>query len=230
MPNENEQKLIALVIKWTNHFKWREDFLKWQEQRIWQEKHQEKTINFLEKFIPDLKKKKILDLGSGMGGFLVAMQQTGYDIQGLEPNSDYCEITGLRGKRYGLKVRVVNGFGEKIPFSKDFFDLIFCNDVLEHGQNPREVLRESHRVLRAGGQMYVTVISRFGFRDPHYHLRFVNWLPRPWAEKYIIWRGKTKDDSLHHQDNQKLSAMHYFTFGGFQKMAEETIEAFNSLI
>ena len=220
MQSENEQKLKDLIIKWTNHFSWRKDFLKWREQRLWQEKHQDKTIIFLEKFIPDLKKKRILDLGSGMGGFLVAMQKIGYDIQGIEPNPDYCEITKLRGKRYDLEARVVNASGEKMPFFENSFDFIFCNDVLEHCKNPRQLLTEVYRTLKTGDKAYVTVINRFGFKDPHYHLRFVNWLPRILAERYITWRGKTKKEPLY-RDKQKLSEMHYFTFKGFKKMAKE---------
>lgn len=220
MQNKNEQKLRALIIKWTNHFKWRKDFLKWREGRIWQEKHQEKVINFLEKFTPDLKRKRILDLGSGMGGFLVAMQKKGYDIQGLDPNPDYCEITKLRGKRYDLDIKVVNSFGERMLFPDKSFDFIYCNDVLEHCQNPPRVLEESHRVLKHGGQMYLTVINRFGFKDPHYHLRFINWIPRPLAEKYIIYREKSKENSLF-EDRQKLSEMHYFTFNQFKRMADK---------
>ena len=100
MQNENEQKLRDLVVKLTESFSWRKDFSEWQKGRIWQENYQENIINFLERFIPDLKNKKMLDLGCGMGGFLVAMKRKGYDIQGLDPNPDYCEITKLRGKRY----------------------------------------------------------------------------------------------------------------------------------
>lgn len=220
MKNDNEKKLKELIIKWTSHSKWREDFLKWQEGRIWQEKYREKIINFLEKFIPELKRKKILDLGSGMGGFLVAMVKKGYDGIGLEPNSDYCKITKLRGKRYGLNVKTVKAPGEKIPFKNEVFDFIYCNDVLEHSESPEEILREGYRILKPASQMYVTVINRFGFRDPHYRLRFINWLPRAIVEKYLIWRKKTKENSFC-QDRQKLSEMHYFTFSQFKKMANK---------
>lgn len=215
---QNEEKLRELVLKWTNQFKWRKDFLKWQEERIWQEKYQERIINFLERFIPDLKNKKILDLGCGMGGFLVAMKKRGYDIEGLEPNPDYREIALLRGKRYGLEIKVTAGFGEKMPFPNNTFDFIFCNNVLEHCENPIETLKESYRILRKDGQMYVTVINRFGFEDPHYHLRFINWMPRILGEYLIKIRGLPKENLA---GRQKLSDMHYFTYWQFQNLAKK---------
>lgn len=218
MQNENEEKLRELVIKWTNQFKWRKDFLKWQEERIWQEKYQDKIIDFLEKFIPDLKNKKILDLGCGMGGFLVAMKKRGYDIEGLEPNSDYRKIAILRGKRYGLEIKVTAGFGEKMPFPNNSFDFIFCNNVLEHCENPIEILKESYRILKPDGQIYVTVINRLGFKDSHYHLRFINWMPRILGEYIIKMRGLQKENLA---GRQKLSDMHYFTYWQFQNLAKK---------
>jgi ubiquinone/menaquinone biosynthesis C-methylase UbiE len=219
MQAENESKLRKLVVKWTEFFRWRKDFLKWREERIWQEKYQGKTINFLEKFIPDLKNKKILDLGCGMGGFLVAMKRREYDIQGLEPNPDYCEITKLRGKRYNLEVEVINGFGEKMPFEDHSFNFIYCNDVLEHCEDPEELLKESYRLLKPKGQMYVTVINRFGFKDPHYHLRFINWLPRFLGEIIIKLKGFQREDST--AGKQKLSNMHYFIYWQFKNLTKK---------
>ena len=220
MQNENEQKLRDLVVKLTKPFKWRKDFLEWQKYRIWQENHQKKIINFLEKFIPDLKNKKILDLGCGMGGFLVAMQQKGYNIQGIDPNPDYCEITRLRAERYNLEANIINGYGEKMPFAENSFDFIYCNDVLEHCEDPLEVLKESRRVLKPSDQMYVTVINRFGFKDPHYHLKFINWMPRSLGELIIRLKRIQKENSL--AGRQKLSNMHYFSYWQFCKMAEST--------
>lgn len=219
MQNENELKLSELVVKWNSHFKRRKIFLKWQNERIWHEKYQGKTINFLEKFIPELKSEKILDIGSGMGGFLVAMKLKGYDISGIEPNSDYVEIAKLRAARYGISADIYGNSGEKMPFPNDSIDLIHCNDVLEHCENPRRLLEESFRILKKGGRMHITAINRFGFNDVHYHLKFINWMPRLFGEIIIKLRGIEKENSK--AGMQKLSSMHYFTVWQFKKLAEE---------
>ena len=107
-----------------------------------------------------------------------------------------------------------------MPFAGDSFDFIYCNHVLEHTRNPSEVLDESVRVLTARGQMYATVVNRIAFRDPHYHLRLVNWMPRPLGEKYIKWRGRSEKNPLA-KDRQRLSEMHYFTFDRIETMAAQ---------
>ncbi len=44
-----------------------------------------------------------------------------------------------------------------IPREDGFFDVIFCNAVLEHVKNPEEVIAEFARVCRPGGLLYLAV-------------------------------------------------------------------------
>lgn len=44
-----------------------------------------------------------------------------------------------------------------IPVDDDFFDTIICNAVLEHVENPEEVLGEFSRVCKPGGVLYLCV-------------------------------------------------------------------------
>ena len=45
----------------------------------------------------------------------------------------------------------------EIPVDDDFFDAIICNAVLEHVENPEQVLAEFGRVVRPGGVLYLCV-------------------------------------------------------------------------
>jgi SAM-dependent methyltransferase len=45
----------------------------------------------------------------------------------------------------------------RIPVAADFFDAIICNAVLEHVENPEEVLTEFQRVCKPGGILYLCV-------------------------------------------------------------------------
>lgn len=180
-------------------------------------------ISFFEKIIPNLKEKKILDLGCGRGEFLTAMKSKGYDIIGVEPDPYKDEAIEKNKKDNAIDVEVLKVPGEAMPFQPGTFDFIYCNDVLEHCKDPRRLLGEIHRVLKPGGQVYLTAINRFGFKDPHFHLNFLNWMPRWLGERYIILRGKSKIPipGRIKESRYKLSDMHYFTFNAFKKMARE---------
>jgi SAM-dependent methyltransferase len=44
-----------------------------------------------------------------------------------------------------------------IPVKDGHFDVVFCNAVLEHVEDPRACVFEFHRVLRSGGYLYLCV-------------------------------------------------------------------------
>jgi SAM-dependent methyltransferase len=213
-----ERQLTALIDRWTAHMRWRKGFDRWREDRLWQEDTQAKRLRALEREIGALRDARVLDIGSGMGGFLVAAARNGARAAGLEPNGDYCAITRLRAARYGLPPSVVRGFGERLPFASGAFDAVLAQDILEHVRDPMAVLDEIRRVLKPEGVALVTVINRFAWRDPHYHLPALNWLPRPLAEWIVARAGRAKRGARF-ADNQRLSDMYYDTFTGFVRRA-----------
>ncbi len=219
-PEQIEAALAALIDPWLEHMRWRADLAEWRERRIHQERYQGEKVARVHDCLGPPAGRHILDLGAGMGGFAVALAREGARAVALEFNAAYCRIIRLRGRRYDLDMPVARGMGEALPFPEGTFDLVCAWDVLEHVQEPRALLREAHRVLRPDGAFLLTVINRRAFRDPHYHLPLLNWLPRPWAEAWIrrAHRGKAGAALA---DRQALSEMHYFTFPAFRRLAEQ---------
>ena len=215
---EREAELAARVDHWLAHMTWRPDFKRWREGRIWQERQQDERLRLIERYGGALPGRRILDLGSGMGGTSVALALAGAVPLAFEYNRAYCDIIRLRAGRYELRMPVINGAGERLPFADASFDLAIAWDVVEHVQDPERLLAELARVLRPGGRALLTVINRFAYRDPHYHLPLLNWLPRPLAEAIIERRGRSKQGA-EFSDRQKLSEMHYYTMAGFRRLA-----------
>jgi ubiquinone/menaquinone biosynthesis C-methylase UbiE len=212
--------LAAVIDPWLAHMHWRPDFAQWRAQRLYQEQHQHEALQLLRAGLPPdatLDGLRLLDLGCGMGGFAVAAALAGAQVTALDYNPAYAAITTLRAARHSLRLPVAVAAGETLPLPGAAFDAITCWDVLEHVQSPDALLRESARVLRPGGTLLLTVINRYAFRDPHYHLPLINWLPRPLAEALIAAAGRRKGGAF--RDRQRLSEMHYYTWGALARLA-----------
>jgi ubiquinone/menaquinone biosynthesis C-methylase UbiE len=218
LDHEREAELVRRIDHWLAHMIWRPDFERWREGRIWQERQQAERLRLIARYGGALPGRRILDLGSGMGGASVALALAAAAPLALEYNRAYCDITRLRAARYDISLPVVNGAGEQLPFVDASFDLVIAWDVVEHVQDPRLLLAELARVLRPGGRALLTVINRFAFRDPHYHLPLLNWLPRRLAEAIIERRGRSKA-AADFSDRQRLAEMHYYTIAGFRRLA-----------
>jgi SAM-dependent methyltransferase len=220
-PADIERELAQRIDPWLQHMRWRHDFAAWRERRLFQERYQEERLAWARGCLGRLEGKRVLDLGAGMGGFAVAAAREGAQVYAAEFNGAYCQIAALRGRRYGLDLPVLQAAGEALPFPAASFELVCAWDVLEHVRDPAQVLAEAYRVLRPGGIFLLTVVNRLAFRDPHYHLPFLNWIPRPWAERWIRRAARGKEQP-HWADRQRLSEMHYFTWTAFGHLARET--------
>jgi len=197
---------------------WRADYQAWRERRINQERYQEDRLRQLEQLAGPIARQVVLDVGAGMGGFAVAARLRGATVAACEFNPDYCAIIKLRAARNGIQLPVYNAAGEALPFAADSFDAVVSWDVIEHVQSPQQMLAEFRRVLVPGGVALVTAINRWAWKDPHYHIRGLNWLPRPAAERLIARRGRSKQGAMF-RDMQRLSEMHYFSYGAFVRLA-----------
>lgn len=57
-------------------------------------------------------------------------------------------------------IPTIKGRAENLPFKDRVFDTIVMNHVLEHFENPSEILKEVHRVLKDGGKLIVCVPNK----------------------------------------------------------------------
>ena len=233
---EVESELEAAIEPWLEHMRWRADFPHWREGRLRQEERQKGTLNNLRAFLQvaarsnvngnasasnvddgSLAGRLVLDLGCGMGGLSTALALEGADVRPVDFNRHYCHITRLRGLRHRLDLSPINAAGEALPFPDAHFDVIMCVDVLEHVRDPEALLAEIGRCLKPGGLCQITAINRFAFRDPHYHVRLVNWLPRRLSDAYLRLVRRSKDNALF-ADRQALGEMHYYTYRGLERL------------
>ncbi len=220
--SELEARLVEAIEPWLQHMKWRADFDSWRERRIWQENHQESNLRDVRPVLGSrVEGTRLLDLGAGMGGLSVALLREfggSLQVQATDYNPSYARIAQLRAQRYSLNLPITVAAGEKLPYADFLFEVVLCMDVLEHVQDVDAVLSEIYRVLKPGGVVLTTVPNRRAFRDPHYHLPFINWLPAPMAEKIIERAGRSKSGGPL-QDRQEHSELNTYTWAAFASLA-----------
>ena len=116
----------------------------------------------------DLKRKKVLEIGSGYGTFLIgARLWEKMDAFGVEPALFQCDNLKLPKRVLragGVEENIYfRATGEQLPFRKCFFDIIYSNNALEHVSDPQKVLNEAYRVLKPSGKMVIIVPNYFTF-------------------------------------------------------------------
>mgnify|MGYP002626621365 CR=1 FL=1 len=118
-------------------------------------------FDHLEQYIPNLRTLSILDIGSGLGGFFIDATGKGATVTGIEISDEYIAKTQELLKRKGSDAEVVKGVGENIPFNSASFDFVNLCEVIEHVEDPEEVLTEVLRVLNSNGMAYMSLPNHF---------------------------------------------------------------------
>jgi len=102
--------------------------------------------------------ENILDAGSGKGYFSVEMAMSNKcNIIGTDLSVENAiQSTGLAKQLKLSNVSFASGNLNSLPFGDKSFDKIICLQVLEHVYNDKQLLAELFRVLKSGGELFVT--------------------------------------------------------------------------
>ena len=100
---------------------------------------------------------KVLEIGSGTGVLLHALQERGCRAQGVELNLEL--IDEARTWFGALPIQKVER--ETLPFENNSFDVVMSFDVFEHFPDSDAHLREVRRVLRTGGAYLIQTPNKW---------------------------------------------------------------------
>lgn len=106
----------------------------------------------IKKYAENIKSGNVLDIGCAYG-FMLERFPYSFKRFGLDVSEYAIKIAE---KRLSDAVLKVGDAQDKIPFKSNLFDIVLMNDVLEHLENPEAALRNTKKVLRKGGMLYIT--------------------------------------------------------------------------
>ncbi|MDP2684906.1 MAG: class I SAM-dependent methyltransferase [bacterium] len=114
---------------------------------------------FLSALFPDLKNKKILDIGCGKGmvGFLIRIQRdlTNSTLIGMDISDNFLSFT----KKYNIYDKLIKAdLRKKLPIKDHSVDVVICSEVIEHmkKETGEKLLKEINRIIAKDGRVIIT--------------------------------------------------------------------------
>jgi tellurite methyltransferase len=116
--------------------------------------------------------RKVLDVGCGSGRNLPYFLQNGYQVYGIDPNSEAVEQVRSLAKTLAPVGNHTENFivatAEDMPFDDNTFDLAICSAVLHFANDSNHfdaMLRSIWRVLKPGGFLFARLASDIGIEN-----------------------------------------------------------------
>ena len=141
--------------------------------------------------------RRVLDVATGTG--LVARQAVA--LTGSEDTVFGLDVSDsmLAEARRTLKIHLIQGYAEQLPFADASFDFLSMGYALRHVTDLDATFREFHRVLRSRGTLLLLEISRPSSRLRHTLLSIYLGRVIPWLSR---WRTSG--------DKEMQTLMHYY--------------------
>jgi SAM-dependent methyltransferase len=113
------------------------------------------------------KNETVLDAGAGSQNYKPFFKQQNYVA------TDFVEVDKVYEHKENLDFICDL---HNIPKNDSTYDAIVNLQVLEHVRNPQQVINEFHRVLKKGGQLFLTAPQGWGLHDePHHYFNFTRY-------------------------------------------------------
>ena len=130
---------------------------------------------------------KVIDYGSGIGTAALLLATKGNIVHCVEPNRLMRDFTEFRAKRFGAKVKFLNG--------QDYhgYDMAVCFHVLEHLPNPQDAANKIAKALKPGGRVFAqSDFTNDNGQNPMHHLDKDD----PRGERYWKEAGLIRESEL----------------------------------
>ncbi|MHB8104351.1 MAG: class I SAM-dependent methyltransferase [Dehalococcoidales bacterium] len=166
-------------------------------------RHYSRFQSELEDLTRRWQKGKLLNVGCAHGPDFIPFKNS-FELHGVDYSIEMLELAKKYAMKNQFRVNLVEADARQLPYANDFFDFAIAIAVYHHIEDKDgrlKALKELYRVLKPGGEAFITVWNR--------------WQPRHWLQKKSFmhpWVVK----------GEKLYRFYYlFTYGELEKLAHE---------
>jgi ubiquinone/menaquinone biosynthesis C-methylase UbiE len=170
----------------------------------------------------DVKDKSVLEIGLGQGADSMQLINRGAIYHGIDLTEESVrrvkERFQLFDKHY-REVQVANA--EQIPYSDNYFDLVYSHGVIHHSPRIESIVSEIYRVLKPGGQAVIMLYHKHSY---NYHISIsvlrrmglMMLVPFPFLAKIVSrLTGESVERINRHRYHLKKEGLSYFKMKNF---------------
>jgi len=122
-------------------------------------------LNTLEVLSGNLRDKKVLDVGSGVGVYTLHLLKEGADVLSLDISDSYLKKVDELCRLHNLTPKLIKGDVVNLDFEESSFDVVLLLDVLEHVVEYEIVLKNINRVLKEEGILVMSFPSKYSYKE-----------------------------------------------------------------
>jgi len=105
--------------------------------------------------------KRVLDVGCGGGILSEGLCQRGAHVLGIDMGAAPLAVAKLHGLESGVEVEYQKITVEALAEEQaGTFDVVTCLEMLEHVPDPSSVIKACAKLLKPGGQLFLSTINR----------------------------------------------------------------------
>jgi SAM-dependent methyltransferase len=117
----------------------------------WKMDLRESRLKKVAQFIKTYRPGKMLDAGCSAGDFSAQFINSGWQVYGVDISPAKVNHACKRGL-----IAIVADIEDKLPYQRNYFDLIFAGELIEHLFDTTHFLKECHRILKPNAKLIIT--------------------------------------------------------------------------
>ena len=105
---------------------------------------------FIIKSLGDLRGKKVVELGCGLGEAAVYFAKQGAEVVATDISKGMCNLVERVAAKHGVVLTTAQAYSHAMPFPDATFDVVYAANLLHH-VDIEQTLLEAKRILKPGG-------------------------------------------------------------------------------